>query len=145
MSTPMPMPAPAPAGAFTDEMIAEVAAETGYPPEKVQADIQATGATSKEQLYPTFYGNLGIQPEGQTVGPGVVQGEVPAPAAVPPPAPMEGAPEGIPPEAIQQMRDAMAPAPAEGELPPALQRRAGPSAKPGMQGKGPRWHEATRG
>jgi len=122
---------------WTEEMIQQVSQETGYSPEQCRADIARTGAQTKEQLYPQFYSGTGIQPQGETVGPGIVQGPPPdaraqaqaamqGNAAAPPmtapaeasegEAPqtpqaeaMEGESEGIPPEVAQTMHTAMAP------------------------------------
>lgn len=119
-------------GAFSEEEIAQICAETGYSYDQVCQDIDRSNATSKEQLYPQFYTGEGIQPPAETVGPGVVQGAPPpdaraqaqaamqgsaappvmAPAEagtgeVPQGAPMED--EGIPPEIAQAMHTAMAP------------------------------------
>lgn len=119
-------------GVFTEEDIAQICAETGYSYDQVCADIDRSGATSKEQLYPQFYSGEGIQPQTETAGPGVVQGAPPpdaraqaqaamqgtAPPVTPPvveagtgevpqAAPVEG--EGIPPEIAQVMHTAMAP------------------------------------
>lgn len=112
-------------GPFSDEEIQRIMADTGYSYQEVCARIDQTGATTKEQLYPQVYSGQGIEPEGQTVGAGVVQGEPGAPPATAMPAeagapvqsaaPMNeqaaggGAPEGIDPEIAQQMHSMLAP------------------------------------
>lgn len=124
-----PMPPSGPplqAGPWTDEMIQQVAQETGYSVDQVKADIQRTGATSPADLYPNFYQGKGIQPQGQPASPdgqmaseGVVQGQ-PPPSAAPPMAPSdtaEGEPvqsappgvQGIDPRVAQAMHSAMKP------------------------------------
>lgn len=124
-SIPPPMPTPA-----LD--VEEIARETGYSVERIQADIARTGAQTKEDLYPQFYSGAGIQPQGETVAPGVVQGQPPAqpgaeampmpaqPGAAPPIAPAEAGgsmpvaptaagPQGIDPEVAQAMHTMMKP------------------------------------
>lgn len=125
-------------GPFSGEDIQQIMADSGYSYSQVCADIDRTGAQSKETLYPQLYSGEGIQPQGETVGPGVVQGAAPPPDAraqaqaamqgnaAPPMMPpaeasegeapqtpqaeaMEGESEGIPPEVAQAMHTAMAP------------------------------------
>lgn len=116
--------------AWTEEMIQQCAQETGFPPEQVKADIERTGAQTKEQLYSQFYSGQGIEPsQGETVAPGTVQGQMPQdpgttqppPATAPPPPeagegePPQAAPaevaerEGIDPAVMQQLHDMMRP------------------------------------
>lgn len=135
-NAPMPASTGQGHGPFSEEDIAQIMAETGYSYEQVCQAIDSTGATSKEQLFPQFYSGEGIQPQAESVGPGVVQGAPPPDAraqaqaamqgnAPPPMAPpevsegeapqtpqaeaMEGESEGIPPEIAQAMHTAMAP------------------------------------
>jgi len=118
---------------FPEELIMQIAQETGYSPDQIRADIARTGASTKEQLYPQYYSGQGIQPQSPaaaeappaTVGQGVVQSQPQAdPNAPPPMAPPEagageslpsapaGAPEGgIDPAVAQAMHEAMRPAP----------------------------------
>lgn len=126
---PMPPSGPPPqAGEWTDEMIQQVAQDTGYPVERIKEDIARTGATSPAELYPNFYQGKGIQPQGQQAPPdgqmvseGVVQGQPPAgrgaPPAMAPPDTAEGelvqsAPpgiQGIDPQVAQAIHSAMKP------------------------------------
>lgn len=123
-------------GPFSEDDIQKIMQMTGYSYERVCADIDRSGAQSPEELYPNVFQGTGIQPQGETVGPGVAQGPPPPDAraqaqaamqgnAPPMMAPaetsegeapqtpqaeaMEGESEGIPPEVAQAMHTAMAP------------------------------------
>src|SRR6476661_432838 len=134
---------PVPQQGLTDQDIAEICQETGYDEQRVRNDIARTGATSKEQLYPQFYSGAGIQPQGETVADGAIQGQ---PPATPPPAPMDSpteeaaeppqtAPqeaaegEGLSPEGVAAMQMAM-----RHVGPTARRRREPPPMRSGTQG-----------
>lgn len=101
-------------GVFAPEEIEQIMAETGYDYEQVCADIDRTGAQTKEDLYPQFYSGQGIQPQ-QAMGPGAVQGDPSMAMATPTedgatagaPVPAEG--PSLPPETLHAMHQAMAP------------------------------------
>lgn len=165
---PTPPPAPPPMatgskpghGPFTEGDIQQICADTGYDYDKVCHDIDATGAQTKEELYPNTYSGEGIEPQGQTLGgAGQVQGEAPpvndrraqAQAAMQG-APMQQAPpeegepaqspqaestegESIPPEVAQAMHTAMAP-------PPSRPGRKRPGGNPAP--KGAAWQQRMR-
>lgn len=112
-------------GAFSEEEIQQIMAETGFTYQQVCQAIDQTGATTKEQVFPQFYSGQGIQPdpssmpppptEGQPVGPGVVQGEPaqvpidPAAAAEPGAAAMPTQPaDGIDPAVAEHMHKLLA-------------------------------------
>lgn len=134
MSAPPPsMPPPPPGGPppsgqghgpFSEEDINQIMIETGYSYDQVCKDIDASGATSKEQLYPQLYSGAGIEPQqpadGQMASDSVVQGQPPAepgapPAAIPPEAGAEvsqnegGMSMGIDPKVAQALHSAMSP------------------------------------
>lgn len=132
MMPPSAPPAAAPTGGhgpFSDADIQQMMAATGYDYQKVCSDIDQSGATTKEEVYPQIYSGQGIMPaapaDGQMAAPGVVQGQPPpmppgGPPPMPPPEAGEGeAPqsppqeaaegEGIDPRVAQAMHKQMAP------------------------------------
>lgn len=84
---------------------------TGYSYDQVCADINRTGAQSKEQLYPNLYSGQGIEPMQQQ--PAVAGAAAPPPALAPSgnQTPMTES-DTLPPEALEALRAEMAP-PAE--------------------------------
>jgi hypothetical protein len=101
-------------GPFSPEDIDQIMAETGYEYDQVCADIDRTSAQTKEELYPQFYSGQGIQPQGQMMSPGAVQGDPSMAMATPTDesataqaAPAEG--PALSPEALSAMHQAMAP------------------------------------
>lgn len=86
-------------GPLSEEDIQQMMADTGFSREQVCQAIDRTGATTKEQVFPQLYSGAGIeppQPQGETVGPGAVQGD-PTQQGQPPSQPMATSPNAVPP------------------------------------------------
>lgn len=119
-------------GPFSAEDVQQIMADTGYDYDRVCRDIDASGASTKEQLYPKLYSGEGIQPMTPAAAPAPApapaaaapagmqtpESAVPAgnPGAMPAPAPSDmqtAAPameqDTLPPEALEAMRASMAP------------------------------------
>ncbi len=124
MMQPQPTPQPAPQQAPPQMQLdpEEISRETGFPIAKVEADIQQSGATSKEELYPQVYGQAG------GIDPSVAQGGMGMPApddqsGMPPP--MAPPPQGPPTRMRAQAAMTGQPMPDEPESPAEAGMEAG--------------------